>query len=754
MTLLLGVHDAPGLVDLAGVEAWVSAQRSAAVGKRRGVEALLSKGAAHRVPQAIAEALVATEGTALDAAAIGAAVAVALGALVQAKGRQRIVIDAADVAAAVSTHADTIRTRCNALREARTRADVALFTAEVRAHPALSVEELRRGLVATRPHLTHRYVTEVLRPKLADVTVRTVDRMGDEPLLLLAADAARAMHAADVGTTEADIWKCIFTVRPNLKWQFGETPPTQKDFAALQAAYPFVPRWPGGTKTAASEGVPHEVTQRLDELCAIDREVTLFATNFGDGPPLCEGGRHFLSVDHPLADKLALYTHMILREGARGSDIGVVWKPYPASPLVPEVMERCLGVRGEVAANEDDIARRFEKLVRARVPDMSPGEVFLHVGIARWDWLVEVAAGAPHLAFCVAAHTTADVEPVRGAGLEPLAVTAMADGDAKIRYERMLFASSFERMLGTLDVDVPRAEPPLSARHVVVHGGLGRIIGLGFLDAVAYVREAARAYQRPEPFPHITVVDPAAADPARADEVEALRRAGITVVASTKPPAELLRGAPLLVVNATPHDVWGPAELGAVGADDVAVMNLGSGTRGFSKDWVVSRASAPEDLGGTGEPRSVRYTVARPGQAPLTVTALADFFPYNLSVTSPNGQEYSAFNGLLIVESLRLARENHAVGKLGLQPLSTVRVSSSAQGRPIVALLAPDVSAALPWPARWGDEMPGAHTTTPIGLVKLRGPDHSPLTLARLLRQRYDPALHGLPPIPPDIRSR
>ncbi len=117
-----------------------------------------------------------------------------------------------------------------------------------------SVEEIRRALVSKHPFLSKEYVAENIVPRLR--LLRDVDRYGPEPHFLFAVHLARFMLGASPGTTEDDVVRRFFA-DPNLRARFAwngygapveDQPFTPADLERLREAYPFIPRWNGGTK--------------------------------------------------------------------------------------------------------------------------------------------------------------------------------------------------------------------------------------------------------------------------------------------------------------------------------------------------------------------------------------------------------------------------------------------------------------------------------------------------------------------------
>ncbi|MFC1611761.1 hypothetical protein ACFL6C_12435, partial [Myxococcota bacterium] len=456
------------------------------------------------------------------------------------------------------------------------------------------------------------------------------------------------------------------------------------------------------------ENLPEELSSQLDALKEIPFQSEFYrvAKLANQRQPLLDN-RRFFSVENGLADKFTFYQHLLTQERVDKRDVHIVWKNYSADPLVRSLFDRCFGIRGTVAKDDQDLETTSKMMLSGLVGGEDHRSLQVHVeGVKIWKWLDNLAGKHQKVQINGVSHTTSDADEIRRLRqeLSNVSVSVMADSPAKRRYERFMFTSSFERMLEKLPRDFDASIPDLADRHVVVYGGAGGIVGHSILDAIMRLRTADLSSGHELRYPRVTTIDPRADDPDFRQRRRELKAAGINVVAGKEAPADVYQDKKLVVVNATANDVWLESDYAKLQTNDLVVMNLGTGQKGFSMSAVAAQSNAVSQLGPDGHEPSRSYSMTVEGSdgrmKPLTVHALGNGYPYNLTTRIPNPTTYSNFNNLLILEGLHESRWAQDQNRAGARVLSSVRVSFTSDDppRPVVFLVDPDVSPDLPWP--------------------------------------------------------
>ncbi len=647
-------------------------------------------------------------------------------------------VDMAGVRAFMRIHQDAIADRMRDIMESQRHHDIEQLTADIAGHPELSFHEVWTRDLDRRPRATKTYYAS-LKQKLAPLLRRPIDRMGDEPNLLLAARLTQFLFSLPAGTTlESAVRDFKQKLEANgvmtaLRAQ-GFTDFTVADAERLAKIYVFVPVWADGKKRLAdvmASDVPTEMAARLKALASIPMSSVLmqrYSEIRGERGALAN--TILVSAEHALSDKIDLFRHLIIEDGMRGEDIKVVWKHHSADPIVIEVAQRCFGVEGPIASptpslTADECLDDCVKLALMDAMDASQGGrvVNAHLqGVRAWSDVARLSREHPHVPLNICVHTTSDarqIENMPAELLSKLAMSVMATQPAKIRYERWVFKPSFVGL--TLDIDRKLEQEiggTIRSRRFLVYGGGGRIIGRAIVEGL-----------RSQGF-STAVVDPWLSTPEAKPKRDRLATMGVDIIDNDAQLTNELATKPLVIMNATPAEVITPAEYQKLAFDPVLV-NFGTGQRGFSIAKLEEMSFHPAlagpkrrevtlDLNLERHQASYEYTIPV-AEGPRKVFALGNGAVFNLGQRAPNPQIFSSFNNVLLVDALHTAKWNREHGLLGPQVPASVQVAftDEASERPIVTFLPRDGEAPTFWPKVWPREvaLPAGTTHDPVVIV-------------------------------------
>ncbi|MFC1610015.1 hypothetical protein ACFL6C_03595 [Myxococcota bacterium] len=608
-------------------------------------------------------------------------------------------------------HADDIQVELGRLVRARRVEDVELLQQELRDSPRSSLEEIRRDLAVDSPHLTQAYV-KTLCDEGELILDRDIDRMGKEPNLVFAAHVAAFMLTAPPGATCDWVVKEIGKVNSGVKLWWPDF--NVKDLERLQACYHFVPEWPLGKIQPDSPRLDNLSKTLLDELEPL-RRIPLYSWLMYKFEKTRAANRDalrdslFVTTDHALNDKFDAFRHMILHGGIRGRDIRMVWKNYSADPTVVQVANRCFGIEGPVAHpdGEATASQKLEELteqqVERAVEEAGDRSVFVHLqGVKRWSWLNDLAADHRQVKINAVSHTTSDFDEIRvqDTELDNLSLVVMADSPAKIRFERHMFSTSFERLLLQVEQAYDHEfQTPIRERRFLVYGGAGKIVGHAVVGALLRL-----GYK-------IAVVDPKLSTKEGREIRAELEEHNVDIIDNDQQLQKELEERQLFVINATAKDVFGKKEFEALG-DDVITMNLGSGRKGFDHDALETLAYDEELRGPNSRPLFAQFgnlpsTVYRYGNLrgrTLNAFSMGDGYVFNLTTSHPNPTALSAFNNMLLIDSVYQSKHNREQGLMGPRTHSAVQVSFTWQeqrARPVIFTLPRDFETNLEWPHEW-----------------------------------------------------
>ena len=604
---------------------------------------------------------------------------------------------------------------------AQRRDDVARTVAELEEHPQLSAHEVWLQGAGKGRRCEAGYFAELRATELAPHLNRSIDRLGDEPNVLLAAHFASFLFGLPEGTTYASAvaeFKETFDSK-GLR-AFGWNDFSTRDADLLREVYPFIPEWSLGKKGPYDLGIgdlPEDLRLRLAALSQVPLATPLmqrYAEIRGERGALAES--LLVTTEHALADKVDLFRHLTLHSGLAGRDIRVVWNPHSADPLVIDLCERMFGVQSHRLSLEggrqphEDLQWTAGGLLEQAVIEANldasmgakPRAVSVHLqGVHAWGLVGELRQRYPEVPINACSHTTSEVPEIDAmpAGLEQVALTIMATSEAKCRYERFVFTPTLMGLFPEIEkllegeVDVLR-----TGRRYLVYGGAGKIIGSAVVDGLLALGQS------------IAVVDPFLATPEGRAERASLVARGVDIVDEATLGRELAREG-LFIINATGNDAFGHDDYVRLKHKTV-LMNLGNGQTGFSLHHLERLAFETatggmqrRQLVGDSErnQRSYVYKILNGDGAPVDVVALGDTAVYNLGERAPNPRSLSAFNNLLIVESLHQAVHDRDRGQLGPRVLGSVQVSFTGgnEPRPVIAFLGRDLPNALGWPKVW-----------------------------------------------------
>ncbi len=617
------------------------------------------------------------------------------------------------------------------------RDDVARTIAELAEHPQLSAHEVWLQGAGARRRCESGYFAELRATELAAHLDRPIDRLGDEPNLLLAAHFASFLFGLPEGTSYASaVAEFKETFGPRGLTAFGWKDFSTHDADLLREIYPFIPEWSLGKKGPYDlriDDLPRDLRVRLAALSQIPLATPLmesYADIRGERGALA--GTLLVTTEHALADKVDLFRHLTMVSGLAGRDIRVAWKPHSADPVVMDLCERMFGIQSHrVSLDAEGLPHKnlqwaAEGLLEQAVIDVNrcwaggePRTVNVHLqGVRSWGVVGELRERYPNVPINACSHTTSEVPEIdrMPPGLEQVALTVMATSEAKRRYERFVFTPTLiglfpeiEKLLES-EVDVLR-----TGRRFLVYGGAGKIIGGAVVDGLLALGQS------------IAVVDPLLSTPEGRLQRESLMARGVDIIDEATLGNELAKEG-LFVINATDNDAFGHDDYVRLKHKTV-LMNLGTGQTGFSlphlERLAFDRSTAGaqrRQLVGDSErnQKSYVYKILNGEGAPVDVVALGDTAVYNLGDRAPNPRSLSAFNNLLIVESLHQAVHDRERGRLGPRVLGSVQVSFTAGSDPgpVIAFLGRDLPNHLPWPKVWTEPTTARGPVTCVDLTQ------------------------------------
>lgn len=572
--------------------------------------------------------------------------------------------------------------------DAQRKIDTQLFERAMKLCPNLSVEEIRRRLVRTRPHLTVQHVDSQLRAgvtELQHALERPVDRAGDEPNFLLAAKLAYMMLNAEAGTTYDELLTRFVTEEYEATVQWGRWGGLlREDITALQEAYDFVPRWPENGKTEVCpswDTAPPEIANKLSALKHVpnlSRVLEKHSDIREEEAPRALEGTVQVSVELDLAGAYAYFHNLIYRQGANGGDIHPVWKYYPESDIAQELAERCFGIKGPKAVDEGDLQSKTKQALIAALKQAQKSGKPLAVHVISvpgiWTWFSNELKKYPDVQVMGISHTTADAIEVRESGLsfDRIALSMMAESQPKTHFERKMFAVSFRDLVGQIEREAGDAIGAIRDRHHLIMGIGGQVIGWALTRAL-------------QPQYDFSGCDPRLTKIAEEDRSAQIRKKELdeqkVKVWQPEDLSILADQRKLMIWNCTPKPVLTRDFLDNL-SHDLVYGNLGSGQKDLdllaqmspSGDGIAKRHS----VGQFGTLPVFAYKIRQSSGRIRTVYMLGDGKVLNFREMNPDPESHSAVLYMCKLESWAQARwalEHPSNGKMGPQLLSHLGIS-------------------------------------------------------------------------------
>ncbi|HSI04619.1 MAG TPA: hypothetical protein VLC93_09090, partial [Myxococcota bacterium] len=185
----------------------------------------------------------------------------------------RVGVDLDILAAFLDKNQDAIRATMRTRFAAERREDVARTIADLAAYPQLSAHEVWLQGAGAKRHRDVSYFADLRANELAPYLTRPVDRMGNEPNYLLAAQLARFLLGAEPGTS----FSSAVADFKELAWDASLAPQGWTDFTVADAErlsriYTFIPCWHTGAKGPYDLGIddlPEDIHSRFTKLAQV-----------------------------------------------------------------------------------------------------------------------------------------------------------------------------------------------------------------------------------------------------------------------------------------------------------------------------------------------------------------------------------------------------------------------------------------------------------------------------------------------------
>jgi S-adenosylhomocysteine hydrolase len=526
---------------------------------------------------------------------------------------------------------------------------------------------------------TPAYIERIAGKELAALE-RPTDRYGDEPHFLFAVQLANYMMSLSVGTTEA---KAIEGFMRNKRigasnaWHTFEP----SDVERLRRIYPFIPKWPDGTKSDAclsyspGPAAPAD-SPALRELKARIKALAKIGLHDDNllGYVRCRA-EYDRMKDVKLVECTGIFADLIPRldlmisiDGLRGKDVEIIAKHYSSDPLVADLVRRVFGAKIDIVDGDNAaVLDHSQRAVAGAIAAAKPGKtrVVAHIeGVKQfWSWFAEQQRKQPELSLVGVSHTTSDGrELLDSIGPPAGVVELMSLSEAKAKDERDRFKHTFSKLLD--DVGYALNEP-IYHRHYLVMG-YGRIIGPAFVDAL-----------KSKGIEDFVIYD---SDPERR---RAARELGLKVVDDLS--LEYLRSP--FVVGCT-GDRPLPAEELAKFRGTPTLLSLGSGRSEFDMEYLEQNAELRHQVGDLGHQPIVEYELEN-----ATFTAIADGYVANLAYAAPTIPFYSMTTPMLVWESIRQGLWHDERGRDGVHLLRAIDIDLDESGQRVIKLFPRDIEA-------------------------------------------------------------
>ncbi|MEM6731945.1 MAG: hypothetical protein AAF658_10340, partial [Myxococcota bacterium] len=515
--------------------------------------------------------------------------------------------------------------------------------------------------------------------KRGEFPPRSVDRLGDEPNLLLAAHLALALLGARTGARLEEVIDGFRAHHPELR-AYGYLNLSVLDVEALRASYPFIPRWESSTK---SEGDLHLAKGGRFDSPELDKLIADLRT-LGDIPFECEtlvsyhqtrnergllNDAILVSTDHGLGDKYAFYRDAVVRGGIHGDDLHLILKGSTSDGVVADLLARSLGARVRVASSREELQALTRQALKEAY-DAGPSTLVTHLqGVEPWDELDALALAHPETRSLAISHTKSDSRGLLATRGEIHGVSAvlMSTSVGKTAHEFNLLGDRFDALILRLGREF---NLPLWNAHCVVSGGGDVGVPAYFAANPLSVRSAV-------------IVD--------VDENQRERLDGFQLPNQDDLASALGDSTHTLALSCVGKRVWGEEELRALRGHAV-LLNFGTDDKDVDVAALRRLATDSEGrehstvLGKLGDLSVTRFILQQGEGRGTEVVLVGGGYVSSFTETNPSAPAQSQVNNLLILESIHQAHFHAERDERGVYDLESITVSELESGHIAVNL--------------------------------------------------------------------